>query len=74
MDPRSEPLRQLAEAATSRADALEDRVRDLEVYRRGQELAEARREGAAGGVQRLAPWVAIVATAITILLNVVGVI
>jgi transglutaminase-like putative cysteine protease len=52
MPPPADPalVRELARAATARADALEARVRALEI-------ADARRDGASSGWSRAQPWV-----------------
>jgi hypothetical protein len=54
-----DPVRQLADAATARADAHDERLRTAEDRVRALELAEAERRGASGGFARIVPWIAI---------------
>lgn len=64
-----DPLRQLADAATARADAHDDRLRTQEERVRALELAEAERRGASGGFARIVPWIAILIAAASLIAN-----
>lgn len=64
-----DPVRQLADAATARADAHDDRLRTQEERVRSLELAEAERRGASGGFARVVPWLAILISAAALISN-----
>lgn len=57
-------IQALADVATSRMDAIEERVRELE-------LRDARREGASSGWARAQPWLSVLVSIIALAWNVI---
>lgn len=65
-----EAVHKLAEAATSRADVHDERLRVAEDRIRALELSDARRDGAAGGMARVVPWLALVVAVAGVVANI----
>lgn len=61
-DDAQQAVRDLARDAGARVDGVIERVDDHEARIRSIEIANAEAKGAAGGLQRMAPWLALALT------------